>query len=126
MGSHLSTVQCLLGYGPDPRTGIDGEAIDIVQRAPVSGNMEVFETILEAQRAAANEVNLNLIISLGASCSNVGLLNLGLKSVELSEIDAFAKNNQQLTDEQVAKIDADSGKQSRQTLAINHISCFYT
>jgi hypothetical protein len=44
------------------------------------------------------------------------MLNLGLKSVELSEIDAFAKNNQQMADEQVAKIDADSGKQSRQTL----------
>lgn len=83
MGSHLYIVQWLLGYGADPRTGIDGEAIDIAQRAAASGNMEAFETILEAERAADNQVNLNLIISFGASCSNVGMLNLGLKSAEL-------------------------------------------
>jgi len=39
MGSHLSTVQWLLGYGPHSRTGIDREAIDIVQRAAALGNM---------------------------------------------------------------------------------------
>jgi ankyrin repeat protein len=124
-GGHLSIVQWLLERGADPGTQKYGNSIDILQRAAASGNTDVFRTMLDARRNAGVGIDLDHVISYGASSGNVGMLKLILEQagfpVDGDKAKGKTRNGQQLTDEQVKEFERGLWRASAKT----SLPCLY-
>ncbi|KAE9366204.1 ankyrin [Stipitochalara longipes BDJ] len=108
-GGHLSTVQWLLEHDADPIAKRDPKMINILQSAAVSGNTDVFRTILGDQRIIDAGIKLDNVISFPAGSGNIEMLKLVLEragfSIDGDNTRDKLLNSHPLTSEQVEEFE---------------------